>query len=113
MEEGDLKTSPRKDVTYVEADETTLPNGFDDPLLLGSFKFAGKATSISLNDALTAFRPQQLFHQQEMQKTFFKFSVNSPDAEKSLCIVINYLDTSLNFPCVHLKQNLLWKNIGI
>ena len=40
MEEGDLKTSPKKDVmsTNVEADvyENTLPNSFDDPLLLGS-----------------------------------------------------------------------------
>ena len=56
MEEGDLKTSPKKDVmiTNVEADvyENTLPNGFDDSLLLGSFKLAGnyKALNICQND---------------------------------------------------------------
>ena len=40
MEEGDIKTSSKKDVTNIEADETTLPNGFDNPLLFGSFKFS-------------------------------------------------------------------------
>ena len=75
MEEGDLKTSPRKDVTNVdhEAVETTLPNGFDDPLLFGAFKFVRKALSIRRNDALTTLltpKLVQVFHRQEMQNNF-------------------------------------------
>ena len=51
---GDLKTSLRKGVINIEADENTLPDGFDDPLLFGSFKLAGKAPNICLNGDLTS-----------------------------------------------------------
>ena len=76
MDEDDLKTSPRKDVTNVETDETTLPNGFDDPLLFGSFKFAGKAQSIRQNDALTPLSTPTSFPLPR-NAILFKFCLNS------------------------------------
>ena len=39
----------------------TLPNGFADPLLFGSFKLAGKDSYICLNDALTALSTSTSF----------------------------------------------------
>ena len=76
MEKNDSKTNPKKDVINVDADETTLPHGFDDPLL-DRFVDPIKFSTIK-----------------KCKTVFFKFCVNSPDAEKSFCIEINYLGKS-------------------
>ena len=96
MEEGDLKTSPRKDITNVEADENTLPNGFDDPLCsLGLLNQQRKLRIfVLLNDALTPLSTSTSFPPARKTKCFFLILCEFTDAEKSLCIVINYLDTS-------------------
>ena len=112
MEEGDLKTIPTKDVTYVEVDETASPNDFEDPLqlLFGSFKLASKAPNIRMVP-----RPlcQPLARCKLVLSFRFAMNLNLSDAGKSYCIVINYLEKSffaLSWVCS--KQNSLWKKIG-
>jgi hypothetical protein len=61
MEAVDPKTSPKKDVNNAEidkmhvnnpeVDDTAPPNCFEDPLLVGSFKLAGKAPNIRSHGA--------------------------------------------------------------
>ena len=48
MKKGDLNTVQTNDITIasVEVDETALSNGFDNPLLFGSFKLARKTPNI-------------------------------------------------------------------
>ena len=100
MEEVNLKTSPRKEITNVEADI----DGFDDSL--------GKL-QVFIKMMLTALLTPTSFPQARNAKQFSlnPLLIQLMQKKASVFSSIILISLSLHFRWVHLKQNLLWKKI--